>query len=78
MQRDGVPPRVAAEQGDLAPVLAQQAEQDADRGGLARAVRPEVGVHLAGAHGEVQAVKRGRLTEPLDQRVDIDGVAHTG
>jgi len=48
-----VPPWIAAEQRDFAAVLAQQAEEDADRGGLARAVRPEEGVHLAGAHGEI-------------------------
>ena len=43
VQRDRVPPRVAAEQAGRAAVLAQQAEQDADGGGLARSVRPEEG-----------------------------------
>jgi hypothetical protein len=51
VQRGGVPPRVAAEQRDLAAVAAQQAEEDADGGGLARAVRAEEGVHLPVANG---------------------------
>jgi hypothetical protein len=38
VQRDRLAPRVAAEQPDLAGVLADQAEQDAQRGGLAGAV----------------------------------------
>src|SRR6202044_2444054 len=48
VQGGRVPPGIAAEQGNIAAVLAEQAEQDADRGGLARAVRAEEGVHLAG------------------------------
>jgi hypothetical protein len=38
-------------------VGSQQRRQDADEGGLARPVRPEQGVDLAGGHGQVNAVE---------------------
>jgi len=65
VQRGRVPPRVAAEQGDVAAVLVEQAEQNADRGGLARAVRAEEGMHLADGDRQVKAVKRRCLAEEL-------------
>ena len=48
VQLGRVAPRVAAEQPDRAGVGAQQAEQHADRGGLAGPVRAEEAMHLAG------------------------------
>src|SRR4029077_10934149 len=68
--------RVTAEQAGLAAVLAQQAEQDADGGGLARPVRAEEGVHLAGPDGQVKAVERGGPAERLAQRAHLDRVRH--
>ena len=53
-----VAPGIAAEQPRHAGVGAQQAEQDADRGRLAGAVRAEQAVDLAGPHLEVEAVER--------------------
>jgi hypothetical protein len=47
MQSDGIAPRVAVEQGDLALVGVEQAEQDPDRGGLTRSVRTHVAVDFA-------------------------------
>jgi hypothetical protein len=73
VQRDGVAPRIAAEQADTAGVGAEQAEQDADGGRLAGPVRPEEAVHLAGLHLEVEPVQRPRRSERLDQAADADG-----
>jgi hypothetical protein len=67
VQLDRVAPRVAAEQSDLAAVLAQQAEQDADGRRLARTVRSQEGMHLAGANLEIEAVKRDHATISLGQ-----------
>jgi hypothetical protein len=67
VQLDSFTPRIAAEQADLAAVLAQQAKQDADGRRLAGAVRPEEGMHLAGAHLEIEAVERDRAPIPLGQ-----------
>ncbi len=53
----GLAPRVAAEQFDVAAVVAHQAEEDPDRGRLARAVGAEEPVHLARAHVEVEPVE---------------------
>ncbi len=64
VQGHGVAPRVTAEQFGVARARAQQAEQDPQGGGLARAVRAEEGVHLTLADGQVQAVQAGaRLAE---------------
>ena len=67
MQLDGVRPRIAAQQADLAGVGAQEAEQDADGGRLARAVGTEEAVHLARLHGEVESVERADVAEGLDE-----------
>ena len=62
VQLDGIEPGVAAEESDVAAVVAQQAEQRADGDRLAGPVGAEVAVHLAGAHLDVQPVERaGRL-----------------
>jgi hypothetical protein len=76
VQRDDVAPRVAVEQADGAAVGAQQAEQDADRRRLARAVGAEEGVHLARGHLEVQAIERPRRAEGLAQIRDRDRGRH--
>ena len=67
VQRDRVLPRVAAEQLHVARVGAQQPEQHADGGRLARAVRAEEAVHLPRADGEVELVERALGAERLDQ-----------
>jgi len=84
VQARRVAPRVAAEEGHGAAgrpgVLAKQAEQDADRGGLARAVRPQEGVYLAGADSEVQAVqcRVGDFAGPKVFRSPIPSIAFGG
>jgi hypothetical protein len=51
----------------------QQRGKDADRGGLARAVRSEEAEHLAGRHVERDPVERSRLaTVDLDQVANLD------
>ena len=52
---------------DLAGVSREQAADDRDRGGLARAVGPEQPVGLAGLDGEPHAVNRGSVPERLPQ-----------
>ncbi len=73
VQRDGVGPRVAAEQSHRSRVGARQAEQDADRRRLTRAVGPEEAVHLAIGDGQVEAVKGAHRAEVLRQPPDLDG-----
>jgi hypothetical protein len=51
----------------LARVGTEQAEQHADRGGLARAVGAEEAVHLPGGNLEVEAVERPGRAEGLRQ-----------
>ncbi len=72
MEFDGVAPWVAAEQGGCTAVGAQQAEQDADRDGLAGAVRAEETVDFAGANVEVEPVECVGGTERLVQSFDRD------
>jgi hypothetical protein len=76
VQRDGVAPRVAAQQPDVAGVGAQQAEQHADRRRLPRAVGPEEPVHLAGRDVEVEAVERAPGAVALDEARDGDRLRH--
>ena len=76
MQVDGVAPRVAAEHGDGPAVGSQQAEQDADRDGLARPVRAEKPVHLTGVDLEIELVERPGGTERLDELLDSDRRRH--
>ena len=59
---------------------AQEGRQDADRGGLAGAVRPEEAEQLAGRDVEADAVHGARLAVDLDEVVDFDdrGVFHSG
>jgi hypothetical protein len=67
VQLDRVAPRIAAEQRHLARVGLQQPQQDTDRGGLARAVRPQEGMHLTGTHLKIQPVERDHTAKPLGQ-----------
>jgi hypothetical protein len=78
VQRHHVAPRVAVEQAQGAAVRAQQAEQDADRRGLARPVGSQEAVHLAGGDLEVEAVERLRVAEGLAQIRDRDRGRHVG
>ena len=64
---DGVAPRVVAEDGGLAGGGAGEPEQDADGGGLARAVRAEEAVDLTGFDVEVEAVEGVDLAVVLDE-----------
>jgi hypothetical protein len=76
VELDGVAPGIAAQQGELAGVGAEQAEQDPDRGRLAGAVRSEEAVDRARRDVEVQAVEGSGGAEPLDQPGDRDHVGH--
>ena len=50
----------------------EQPDDHAQRGGLAGAVRPEQGVELAGAHGEIEMVDR-RALEGLAEAGEAQG-----
>ena len=76
VQRDGVGPRVAAEQPHAAAVGLDQTQQDPDGGRLAGAVGPEEAVHFALAHAQVEAVERPNRAEVLCQIADFDGREH--
>jgi hypothetical protein len=71
---DGVrlPHHVVAEHAGLAAVGAQQGGEHPDRGGLARAVRPEQAVHRAGRHAQVDAVEGAGGAERPDQTRRLD------
>ena len=65
VQRHRIAPRVAAEKSDGAAVGAQQAEQHANGGGLARAVRAEEAGDVTGRDRQVQPVERLGAAERL-------------
>jgi hypothetical protein len=67
VQRGGVRPGIAAQQPGDAPIGAQQAEEDPDRGGLSRAVGTEEAMHLARFDDQVEPVQSAGLAERLDQ-----------
>ena len=73
LEPGGVPGRVEPEHPHRAGVGAPVALADLDRGGLARAVRPEDRGDLAAARGEAQPVDGGRRPVPLDQTGDLNG-----
>jgi hypothetical protein len=56
LERSGVGFPAQAEHLDIARVACREAFADLDRGGLARAVRPEQAEALAGSHLEIEAV----------------------
>ena len=76
VQLGGLRPGVAAEQRHRPAVGAQQPEQDADRGGLARPVRAEEPVHLALRDVQVEPVKRHGLAVGLAQPGHVDCRSH--
>ena len=76
VQLGGVAPRVAAEDGRGAAVGAQQAEQDADRRRLARAVGSEEAVDLALADAEVESVEGDGGAERLAEAGHGDDIGH--
>src|ERR1700694_2713980 len=65
MQLDGVAPRVAPQQCDLPGVSSQQPEQNSNGRSLARAVRPEKPMALAGFDRQVETVESVRRSEGL-------------
>ena len=72
-----VPPRIKAQNPDLAGIGAAEAFADLDRGGLAGAVRAEKGENLAAPHGQRQPVDRASAPVALDEPPDLDrGVTH--
>ena len=73
VEGDGVVPRVAVEQGGVARVGPQQAEQNPDGGGLPGAVGPEEAVDLARGDLEVEVVEGEHVAERLGQPGDGDG-----
>src|SRR5699024_2755296 len=78
VQVDGVAHRVLPEHLGMAGGGPQQSEQDADRGGLAGAVRAEQAVHLTGGDGQVQPVQCADLAVVLDEVLDVDDGGHQG
>ena len=76
MECDGVAPGIGAEDGRLAGGGAGEPEQDADGGGLPRAVRAEEAVDLAGFDVEVEAVEGGDLSVALDETLGVDDGSH--
>ena len=61
-----------AEQAALARVGLDDAEQHAQRGGLARAVRAEYAVDAALGNGDVDAVDRRLAVEGFDEAFGLD------
>ncbi len=72
MQGDRIAPWVAAEQPHGAAVGAQQAEQHANGGGLARSVGAEKAGDVTRRDGQVQTVECLGVTERLCQVADFD------
>ena len=73
MQLHRFAPGVAAQEPCLPRVLADKAEQYAQRRRLARAVGSQEAVHLTTLYREVQPVQRAGLAEGLDQARHQDG-----
>lgn len=69
---DRIRERVDAEYADRSRVRFQQAGDDPQAGGLARAVGPEQRVELAGADRQVEPID-GRTVEPFGEAPDLQG-----
>ena len=65
-------PRVEAEHVNGTSARPGQAERAPDHGGLARPVRAQEPVDLAGLHGDRQIIERDQGTEPLGQATRLD------
>jgi hypothetical protein len=72
----GLPDRVVAADHDATVVGSEQGRLDADRRRLAGAVGAEQAQDRALGHLEVDAGQRGGGTEPFDQALGLDCVAH--
>lgn len=75
MQPDGVLPGVATEQSDLAVVVSEDPQENADGGGLPGTVRAEKPVDLPLPYLESEAVEGGDVAELLGDAAEIDGGA---
>jgi len=64
--------RVAAEQPDAAGGRPDEAEHHPQRGGLARAVRPEIAEDVARQDRQVDAADRHEVAVVLDEPADLD------
>ena len=77
MEGDGVIPGIGAEEPGAPVVGADHAQQDAQGGGLARAVGAEEARHLTGGDAQIQAVQgaggAAAPAEALGQAHDVDG-----
>ena len=67
-----VGPGIASEQTGRSPVGPNQAEKDANRGGLAGSVGAEKAVHLSSGNLEVEPVEGDRLAVSLHEAGDLD------
>src|SRR5690606_11809343 len=65
---------VAAEDARLSGTGRQEAEQDAEQGRLAGAVRADDRVHAAARYREVEMVQRERATVAAAERAGLDDV----
>src|SRR5699024_6540898 len=78
VQLNGVPDGVDAEDPCGAGGRSQQAEKDADGGGLPGSVRAEEAVDFTRFDGEVEAVQGPHLAVVLDEVLDLDDGGHWG
>ena len=54
-------------------VRAQEAQQDADRGGFTGTVGSEESVYLSLRHAQVEPIQGGKVTELLHEAIGEDG-----
>jgi hypothetical protein len=69
---DRIVRRVAPEEADRARLRLDQAQQHAQRGGLAGAVGTQEAVHVADRHGQVDRIDHRTVTVVLGQPPDLD------
>jgi hypothetical protein len=72
MQIRGIVPWVFAQKRRRAPVLAEKAQQNANRGRLPRAIGAQKAMHLTGGDAQVQSVERSDPTEVLGEVGNVD------
>ena len=68
--------RIESEQPNRSLVRADQAEQHPERGGLPRAVRPEIPVDVTGLDGQVDVIDGDDLAVALDEAPCLDWRRH--
>jgi hypothetical protein len=76
VQGDGVAPGIAAEQLGASGVGPQQAEQDADGGGLPSPVGTQEAMDFAGPDDQIQTVQRAGPAKALGQAGHCDDGFH--